>query len=138
MQTLSDVMTKNPETVQADASLNEAAAVMAETNVGDVIVMDEDRIHGILTDRDIVVRALAEGRDQAFTSCGQIDSTELKTARPDDSVSDALALMSDNAIRRLIVEENGQPVGIVSLGDLADMSQSQQALEKVSTASPNS
>lgn len=138
MHTLNDVMTRNPETVDASTSLNEAAAIMAEANVGDVIVMDNDRIHGILTDRDIVVRALAEGRDPADASCGQIDSTELKTLGPDASVDDALALMGDNAIRRLIVEQNGKPLGIVSLGDLSDLSQSRQTLENVSAASPNS
>jgi CBS domain-containing protein len=110
---------------------------MRDGNIGDVVVLEEDRIQGILTDRDIVVRALADGRDPARTTVGEICSRELTTLSPDDAIGDAERIMRDKAVRRLPVVEGGRPVGIVSLGDLAVERNPESALGGISAAPPN-
>ena len=118
-QYLREIMTQKPVTVQVTDTVVAAARSMRDGNIGDVVVVDNDQIHGILTDRDIVVRALAEGRDPARTTVGEICSRELTTLSPNDAIGDAEKTMRARAIRRLPVVEGGRPVGIVSLGDLA-------------------
>ena len=85
-QTIRDVMTANPRTVTPSTSVVDAARVMRESDIGDVVVIAEGRLCGILTDRDIVVRALAEGRDPVRTRVGDICSQELITVSPDESL----------------------------------------------------
>ena len=97
---LRDIMTQKPVTVQTTDAVVAAARSMRDGNIGDVVVLESDQIHGILTDRDIVVRALAEGRDPARTTVGEICSGELTTLSPDDTIEDAEKLMRDRAIRR--------------------------------------
>ncbi|MCX4632554.1 MULTISPECIES: CBS domain-containing protein [unclassified Streptomyces] len=114
-----EVMTDHPVTVEPLTSLAEAARVMRDAGIGDVLVVDQGRLRGILTDRDLVVRAVAEGRDPAETTVRAICSTDPLTVRPDDLVDRAVDLMRRHALRRLPVEtENGELVGIVTLGDL--------------------
>ncbi|MFF0217634.1 CBS domain-containing protein [Streptomyces vinaceus] len=114
-----EVMTGNPVTVEQLTTLAEAARVMRDAGIGDVLVVDQGRLRGILTDRDIVVRALAEGRDPAETDVRAICSTDPLTVRPDDSVDQAVDLMRRHALRRLPVQaDDGELVGIVTLGDL--------------------
>ncbi|KJY39147.1 MULTISPECIES: CBS domain-containing protein [unclassified Streptomyces] len=115
-----EVMTGNPVTVEQLTSLAEAARVMRDAGIGDVLVVDQGRLCGILTDRDIVVRALAEDQDPAETTVRAICSGDPLTVRPDDRVDQAIDLMRRRALRRLpVVEaENGELVGIVTLGDL--------------------
>lgn len=93
---------------------------------------------GIVTDRDIVIRALAVGKDPSETLLGEICSRDLQTVSAEDSVGDVVRLMSEKAIRRVPVVEEGRPVGIVSLGDLAATQDPDSALADISSAPPNS
>jgi CBS domain-containing protein len=136
-QYLREIMTQKPVTVQATDTVVAAARSMRDGNIGDVVVVDNDQIQGILTDRDIVVRALAEGRDPARTTVGEICSRELTTLSPNDAIGDAEKTMRARAIRRLPVVEGGRPVGIVSLGDLAVERNPDSTLGGISAAPPN-
>lgn len=127
-----EVMTSDPCTLSAESTLLEAAKEMREGDIGSVIVMDDGSICGIVTDRDIVVRAIAQGMDPAETPLGDICSRELVTLSPDQQVDDAVHLMRENGVRRLPVEEGGRPVGIVSLGDLAIERDKQSVLGQIS------
>ena len=136
-QYVREIMTQNPVTVQMRDTITAAARTMRDANIGDVVVLENGQIRGILTDRDIVVRALAEGRDPAQTAVGDICSRELTTLSPHDAIEDAMAVMRDKALRRLPVVEEGRPVGIVSLGDLALERDPESALGGISAAPPN-
>jgi CBS domain-containing protein len=134
---LRDIMTQKPLTLQTSDTITAAARTMRDGNIGDVVVLENGRIRGILTDRDIVVRALAEGMDPSRTTVGEICSKELTTLAPTDSVEQAVSIMRDRAIRRLPVVEEGHPVGIVSLGDLAVARDPDSVLGGISAAPPN-
>ena len=115
-----DVMTTDVETVQMNSTLEEAASIMKVENVGAVPVVDEDDdLVGILTDRDIVVRCVADGKNPAETNVEDVLSHELETIEPDVDIEEAAKLMADKQIRRLPVCEDGELVGILSIGDLA-------------------
>jgi CBS domain-containing protein len=101
------------------------------------VVEEEGRAAGILTDRDIVVRAIAEGRDPGSTTVGEVCSSDLTTLTPDQSIDDAVRLMREHDVRRLPVVQDGRPVGIVSLGDLAVELDPDSALADISAAPPN-
>lgn len=134
-----EVMTRHPITVSSTATLFEAAKIMRDSSIGDVIVLDEkDKLCGIVTDRDITVRGVADGRDPKSTNLGDICSKHVTTLEPESSVKEAVQLMRNNAIRRLPVLKNGKPVGIVSLGDLALEQDENSALADISAAPPNS
>ncbi|HWC09680.1 MAG TPA: CBS domain-containing protein [Acidimicrobiales bacterium] len=117
-QLIEDVMTSFPKVIDADRPLTEAAAVMRDADVGDVIVLAGGTLHGILTDRDIAVRAVAAGRVPSETSVRDICTTNVAVLSPDDTVGDAVRLMREHDVRRLPVMVDGQPIGMVSLGDL--------------------
>lgn len=130
-----DIMTHDPATVPASASVVEAAQLMRDSDIGDVIVLgDGNDIAGIVTDRDIAVQVVAGSRDPSSTKVGEIASRDLVTIAPDDSISNAVRLMSERAIRRLPVVEGNRPVGIVSLGDLAVIKDPESALADISAA----
>ena len=136
--TVRDVMTPIPRTLSASDSVLLAAKAMREHDIGNIIVVESDRLYGILTDRDIVVRVLAEGSDPATVTVGQVCSRELTTIPPTASVGDAVRLIREKAIRRLpVVEEGGEVVGIVSMGDIALARDRKSALGDVSAAPPN-
>ena len=117
---VSDVMTTEVETVQMNSSLEEVASIMKVENVGAVPVVDEDDdLVGIITDRDIVLRCVAEGKNPADTNVEEVLTHELETIEPDVDVEEAARLMADRQIRRLPVCEEGELVGMVSIGDLA-------------------
>lgn len=117
---VSEVMTTELETVQMNSTLEEAASIMKVENVGAIPVVDEDDdLVGIITDRDIVVRCVAEGKDPADTYVEEVFSHELETIEPDVDVEEAARLMADKQIRRLPVCEDGELVGMISIGDLA-------------------
>ncbi len=138
MQTISDVMTGNPRTLSAEDSILDAARVMRDDDIGDVIVTRDGALVGIVTDRDIIVRAIAEGRTPEATKIGDVASQEIVTISPEDPVDQAISLMRDKAIRRLpVCDEEGKPVGVVSLGDLAEERDPNSVLGEVSTAPPN-
>jgi CBS domain-containing protein len=133
-----DVMTTNPETLPESTTVREAAEAMRANDIGDVVVVDDNgQLSGILTDRDIVVRVVAEGRDPRTTRIGDIASRDLTAVSPDDPVDRAVQLMRDKAIRRLPAVDKGKPVGIVSIGDLALDRDPGSALADISAAPPN-
>ena len=130
-------MTRDPRTVNATDSLVDAARVMNESDIGDVIVVDGEQIQCIVTDRDIVVRAIAEGRDPQSTSVSDVCSPSLETIEPDASIDEALRKMREADIRRLPVVQDGRPIGIVTLGDLAVEREPDSTLADISAASPD-
>ena len=132
---VAEVMTKNPETLPATATVAEAAQIMRDKNIGDVIVLEGDAVCGIVTDRDIVIRGLAEGGD-VQTKLGDICSKDLTTLDVDAKIGDAVKLMEEKAVRRLPVVEDGKPIGIVTLGDLSLVWDRDSALSQVSAAPP--
>jgi CBS domain-containing protein len=113
-----DVMTPNPRTVSPDDSIQNAACIMRDEDIGVVPVVDNGRAVGMVTDRDIVVRAVADG-GQLDRRIRDIASSTVVSVSPDMSTREAAQLMSDHQIRRLPVVENERLVGIVSIGDLA-------------------
>lgn len=135
--TVRDVMTANPVTLQASTSITEAARTMKERDIGAVVVVEDDRLCGVVTDRDMVVRALAEDREPGATNLADVCSREVNTVGPDDDLTTAGDLMREKAVRRVPVVEGGEPVGIVSMGDLAVERDPSSALGQVSAASPN-
>ena len=112
-----DVMTSNPRTVSPNDSIQAAARIMRDEDCGVVPVVDNGRPVGIVTDRDIVIRAVADGSSDK--SVRDIATTDLVFVKPDASTKDAEKLMSQRQIRRLPVVEGDRLVGIVSLGDIA-------------------
>ena len=136
-QTVNEVRTADPRTVEPGQPLVEAAREMREGDVGALVVIQEGKATGILTDRDIVVRAVAEGRDPGSTRVGDVASEATVTVTPDQSASDAARLMREHDIRRLVVVQDGRPAGIVSIGDLAVALDDESALADISAASPN-
>ena len=136
-QKVEEIMTRDPRTVDAGDTIVDAARVMRDADIGDVVVMEDGQITGIVTDRDIVVRATAEGRDADSTSVGDVCTTGVETVDPDASVDDALRIMREHDIRRLPVAKSGRPVGIISLGDLAVEREPDSTLADISAASPD-
>jgi len=132
-----DVMMTNPLSVDAGASIRQAAEVMRDNGIGDVLVVSDGTLRGIVTDRDIVVRALADGREPEATAVGDVCSPELATVDAKADVGKAADLMRQHAIRRLPVIDDDQVVGIVSLGDLAREEDPRSALGDISSAPPN-
>ena len=119
-ESVRDIMTTDPRALTPDASAMEAAQVMRDNDIGDVVVLEEERLYGIVTDRDIVVRVLAEQCDPSAVRLADICSRDITTIAPDASVGEAVRLIREKSIRRLpVVENGGQVVGIVSLGDIA-------------------
>ena len=136
-QTIRDVMTTDLVTLPPSTTLVDAAKAMVDRSIGDVLVADNGEIRGVVTDRDIVVRGVAEGCDNTTTTLEDVCSADLLAVAPSDSVEDAARVMADNAIRRLPVVDNGQAVGIVSIGDLAIAREPDSALGDISSAPPN-
>ena len=137
-QSVSDVMTSNPRTVAPSDPLTDAAKIMRDADVGAVVVTESDVVTGILTDRDIVVRAIAEGKSPSEAKVADaLEDREVKTVTPDASVDDVVELMREAKIRRIPVVEDGRPVGIVSIGDLALEREPRSALAEISEPPAN-
>ncbi len=133
-----DVMTAEPLSLEATASVRDAAVAMRGAEIGDVIVLKDERsICGIVTDRDLVVRALAADKDPKKTTLAEICSQDVTTVSPETPIDEAVDLMRQKAIRRLPVVEGGHAVGIVSIGDLATQRDPKSALADISAAPPN-
>lgn len=128
-----DVMTGDPHTVDTGTSFTEAAKAMRDHDVGSLIVTEQDSVTAIVTDRDIVIRGVAEGIDPDEGRVGDVSSGEVTTLSPDDSVEDAVKTMRGQDVRRLPVVEDGKPVGIVSLGDLAIIQDPSSVLADISS-----
>ncbi|MER7889067.1 CBS domain-containing protein [Micromonospora sp. NPDC094482] len=134
---VSDVMTRQVVYLSAETTLDEAAKVMKEADIGDVVVTDGSSLAGVLTDRDIVVRAVAERADPATTTLGSIITREVVMIEQHSTASEAAALMRERGIRRVLVcDTDRKLVGIVSLGDLAMQLDPQSALSEISEQSP--
>ena len=134
---IKDVMTKSVETVRPDQTLQEAASRMKSLDVGPMPVCENDRLIGMITDRDIVLRAAADGRDLRTTKVREAMTPDVAVCSEDDDVKDAAKTMKDRQIRRLVVVDGQKRVaGIVSLGDIAvdtsDEKMSGRVLEEVS------
>ena len=114
-----EVMTSEPETVQASTTVSEAAKLMKKAEAGMIPVVEGDELRGTVTDRDIVLRVVAEGKDPESTSAGEIASGELVTVQPDQNLDEALKLMAQHQVRRLPVVEGGRLVGILAQADVA-------------------
>ena len=132
---VSDVMTRDVKTVSPDQSAREAASFMLQADAGAIPVTDGDRLIGMITDRDIAVRGIAEGRGPD-TPVRELMTEEIISVRIDDDCDDVASRMSEEQVRRLpVVDENDRLCGIVSLGDLAREGASdtaEEALEGVS------
>jgi CBS domain-containing protein len=131
MAQIRDVMTSNPTTVERSTSVLEAAKVMAGEDVGPLPVTDGGRLTGIVTDRDIVTRVLAEERDPQSTTVGDICSSDLVTVTPEDDLDQALRKMASAQVRRLPVVEGDRIIGIVAQADVARLAPEQQTGEIV-------
>ena len=134
---LKEIMTHGVDVIPPDATVKEAAEKMKKLDVGPMPVCDGERLVGILTDRDITIRAVAEGRDPSMTKVRDVMTPEIVYCFEDQDVKDAAILMEEKQIRRLpILNHNKWLVGIVSLGDLAvgtgDQKLAGEALERIS------
>ncbi|WP_305825315.1 CBS domain-containing protein [Massilia brevitalea] len=138
MQTIQEVMTRDVQTISTQDSVQRAAQLMDELNVGAIPVVDDGKLVGMVTDRDITVRSVAIGQDPASTRVNDVMSTDVRTCTVEQSVEDVLAQMADVQIRRVpVVDGNGQVIGIVSLGDVVTKAPSdvEQTLDEISTPS---
>ena len=137
-----DVMTPNPKTLSERDSVMEAARIMRDQDTGVVPVVDGRKIIGMITDRDIVVRALADGKDINNVKINEVMTKSVRTVKEDSSVDEVLNLMSGSEIRRVpVVNSSNELVGIVSIGDLAARTNRDgkvgKAIEDISDAPPN-
>ena len=136
-QAVRDVMNGDIVTLPRSAPVIDAARRMRDADIGDVLVVDGPKLTGVVTDRDIVVRAIAEGKDPQSTTLADVCSGDVVTVAPDDSIDHAAQVMRERAVRRLPVVEGGTPVGVVSLGDVAIERESSTALADISAAKGN-
>ncbi|MHB8840602.1 MAG: CBS domain-containing protein [Candidatus Aquicultor sp.] len=137
---VSDIMTKNPESAQVTDSIMDVASMMRDINVGFMPILDGNILVGVSTDRDIVIRAVADGMDIENTSIGEIMSSDLHVVSPDTSLDEAANIMEEFKIRRLpVVDQDGLLVGVISLGDIAvrgqNIEEAGEVLEQVSEPS---
>lgn len=137
-QTVRELMTPDPITLSAYDTVSDAARVMREYNVGSVLITDlSDRLCGIVTDRDLVVRAIALGRNPDRTPLQDVYSEAIAELHPDDSVDNAIRLMAKKGVRRVPVVDGNHAVGVLSLGDLAVARDPQSALAGISSSPAN-
>ena len=134
-----DIMTSNVQTATREMSLREVAGMMRDGDVGSIPVVEDGNLVGIVTDRDIVVRSTADGKD-ASSPVGEAMTTEIFSVKPGDFVFDAIRLMGDKQVRRLpVVDENGALAGIIAMADIAlemeDEREIAEALEEISSGS---
>ena len=120
-KTVKDAMTADPCTIDADQTVAYAAKMMRDEDVGIAPVVEGQRLVGTLTDRDIAVRVVAEGRDPQVVKAREVASTELITVDPQQDLDEALRLMANHQVRRLpVVEEDGRVVGVLAQADIAE------------------
>jgi CBS domain-containing protein len=122
-----DVMTKNVATVSPNQTVQEAAQIMSEKNIGALPVVENGQVIGMITDRDITLRTSAQGKDPASIRVSEVMTNRVVTGTPDMSVQEAANLMAQHQVRRLPIVENNQLQGMVALGDIATNSASDQA-----------
>jgi CBS domain-containing protein len=131
-RSIRELMTSNPRTVDPSTPVVEAARVMRDEDVGPVPIVDGDTLVGILTDRDIAIRVVADGRDPQTTTVNEVASRDLVTIDPQQDLDEALRLMAENQVRRLpVCEEDGRLVGILAQADVAQIGHDQLTGEVV-------
>lgn len=128
---IKEVMTRDVRACKPNATVADAAKVMAQEDVGPVPIVEDGRLVGIVTDRDIVVRVVAEGRDPNATTVKEIASTDLVTVSPGDDLDEALNLLAARQVRRLPVVEGERLVGIVAQADVARLGKDKKTGEVV-------
>jgi CBS domain-containing protein len=135
-QLIREVMTANPSTIEADGFVIEAAKIMKAEDAGVVPVTENGRLIGMVTDRDIAIRVVAEGKDPQSTSVREVASTDLVTIDPQQDLDEALRLMAQHQVRRLpVIEEDGRLVGVVAQADVAregDDTKTGQVVQEIS------
>lgn len=136
-QKVREIMTPAPVTLPKAATLMQAAIAMRDEGIGNVLVLREAGVYGLVTDRDIVVRALAQERDPLNTTLDDICTENLVTVSAEDDVGEAVRVMRENAVRRVPVVEEDRAVGIVTIGDMAQERDRDSALADVSAMPPN-
>ncbi|MGI5327388.1 CBS domain-containing protein [Actinomadura nitritigenes] len=136
-QRVNEVMTPVPVAVSPDTTLVTVSDLMRRHGIGDVLVVHEGRLRGLVTDRDIVVRAVAVQKDVGATTVGDICSTNMVTVAPEEDADEAVRLMRRHAVRRLPVVDGDRPIGMVSIGDLAVQRDERSALADISAEPPN-
>lgn len=136
MKTIRDVMSAGPTTVGASTPVAEAARLMKSDDIGSVPILEDGKLAGVLTDRDIVLRVVADGLDPQSTTAGEVASREPVTIDPQQNLDEALRLMAEHQVRRLpVVEEDGRLVGVVAQADVAreaSPEQTGQVVEEIS------
>ncbi|HKP71152.1 MAG TPA: CBS domain-containing protein [Pyrinomonadaceae bacterium] len=134
-----EIMTSNVKTATRDQSLRDVAAIMRDGDMGSIPVVEDGKLVGIVTDRDIVVRSIADGKD-ASSPISESMTTEIFSVKPDDFVFEAIRLMGDKQVRRIpVVDENGALAGIIAMADIAlemeDEREIAETLEEISSGS---
>jgi CBS domain-containing protein len=138
MQTIQDIMTRDVQTMSPQETVQRAAQLMDELNVGAIPVLDGDKLVGMITDRDITVRSVAAGQNPVSTKVADVMSTDVRTCTAGQSVEEVLDTMGDVQIRRIpVLDEQSRVIGIVSLGDVATKHAADVdlALDEISTPS---
>ncbi|WP_164019266.1 CBS domain-containing protein [Pyxidicoccus trucidator] len=136
MKSVKDVMTKDVEIINPNSSLKDAAEKMRTLNVGPLPVCDNDKLTGIITDRDIVVRAVSQGMDPAKTPVSKAMTDQVEYVYEDEDISKVSRKMKDEQIRRLlVVNREKRLVGIISLGDISEAMDAQEAGETLESIS---
>ena len=125
-KTAADIMTPSPRTIASSATVGEAAQVMRDEDVGSLPVVHQDRLVGVVTDRDIAVRVVAEGRDAATTAVVEVASDRPVTVEPSADLDQALQLMSEHQVRRLPVVDGDRLVGVIAQADIARLGKDKQ------------
>jgi CBS domain-containing protein len=133
--TVRELMTTGPVMMPGATDVAAAAKRMRTASIGDVLVVDGGELHGIVTDRDIVTRVVADGGDASATTLAEIASDPSHTVAPDDGLDRAVELLRTHAVRRIPVVDAGTPVGVLAIGDLAVALDADSALADLS-ASP--
>jgi len=132
-----EMMTSAPVAVAPSDPVFEAAKAMREHGIGTVLVQEQGKLAGLVTDRDIPVRVLAQGRDPRDVPVSEIASREIVAIGPDDDTEDAARLIAERAVRRIPVVEDGVAIGVVSLGDLELAKSERTPLADISAAPPS-
>jgi len=130
-KTIRDLMTKNPCAIDADQPVAHAAKMMRDENVGLAPIVEGQKLVGTLTDRDIAIRVVAEGKDPQKTTVREVATTSVVTIDPNQDLAEALRLMAQNQVRRLPVVEDGRLAGIVAQADVAKHASDEQTGEVV-------
>src|ERR1700750_2018956 len=136
-QSIREIMTADPRTVETGATVAEAAREMRDGHVVSVVVIETGAVAGILTDRDIAVRVVAQGLDPDATRVSEVATMRPVTLTVDQSVDDAIRLVREQNVRRIIVLQDGRAAGIVSLGDLAIERDTDSALADIASEPAN-